>query len=99
MFYSDNTNKINFSFYEFQVDMILHALELYAYNLHYIGRKSCEDYEQSNIILFYLYNEILAHYSRNYHTAYDPSYNCRQEIDRIKKKNYYQQKKFYKKSA
>lgn len=91
--YSDFTNRINYEFYEFQVDMILKALELYAYNLHYIGRKSCEDYEQSNIILYHLYNEILSHYNNNKHIGYNPSYNCKLEIDKLKKKNIYNFKK------
>lgn len=95
--YNLNTNKINFSFYEFQIDMLLHALELYAYNLHYIGRKSCEEYEQSNIILFYLYNEILSHYSSyNLKNCYNPCNNCKLEIERIKKKNIYYKKNFKK---
>lgn len=100
MYFSDNTNRISFSFYEFQIDMILHALELYAYNLHYIGRKSCEEYEESNIILFHLYNEILAHYNNNkINIGYNPIKNCQMEIDRIKKKNYYSVKKYNKKIA
>lgn len=87
--FSDYLNQIDFTFYEHDIEIILRALELYAYNLHYVGRKSCEDYEQANIILFHLYNKILAHYSNYRNIGYNPTYNCKLEIDRIKKKNIY----------
>ena len=59
--FSDMLSKVEFSLLEPQVDLVLRSLELYAYNLHYIGRNSVENYEYSNILLFHTYKEILAH--------------------------------------
>lgn len=99
MYFSDNLNKIEFTLYEPQVDMILHALELYAYNIHFIVKKGTEDYSMYNILIFHTYQQIMAHYSSNrYIAGYDPLKNCQLEIDRMKKKNYYQTRNYYKKN-
>lgn len=92
-------HKIDFSLLEPEVDMILRALELYAYNLHFVVKSGTEDYSMCNILIFHTYNEIMAHYANNrYQCGYNPLKNCKLEIDRMKKKNYYGKKKYYKKN-
>ena len=94
---SDNLNYIDFHLLEGQVDIILKALELYAYNLHFTFSRE-EDYELLNSLIYYAYNSILERYSNNsYRIGYDVSKNCRLEIEHKKKKLYYDTKKYYKK--
>lgn len=95
LYFSDNIHKINFSLYEPEIDMILHALELYAYNMHFVVKKGTDDYELYNILIFHTYNEIMSHYSSNkYVSGYNPLHNCELEINRMKKKNFYERKNY-----
>lgn len=100
MYFSDNMGKITISMYEPMIDMLLHSLELYAYNLHFINKNYCEDYELQNIFLKYAYEDILKAYnSQKYQQGYNCLSNCQSVIDTMKKKNYYQIKKYNKKIA
>lgn len=99
MYFSDMLHKVDFSLYEPQVDMVLHALELYAYNLHFVCKDATEQYEIFNVLIFHTYQQIMAHYSsEKYKSGYEPLKNCQLEIDRMKKKNYYEVKNYYKKN-
>lgn len=96
---SENINKIEFSLLECQADIVLHALELYAYNLHFTFSRD-EDYEILNTMLFHTYEGILARYSSNsYKIGYDVEHKCLQEAQAVKKRNYCQVKAMYLKSA
>lgn len=96
---SENINKIEFSLLECQADIVLHALELYAYNLHFTFNQN-EDYEILNTMIFHTYEGILSRYTSNsYKIGYDVLYKCSQESQSIKKRNYYQRRAMYRKSA
>ena len=84
MILSNNINKIEFSLLECQVDIVLRALELYAYNVHYCFSPS-EEYEHLNTMLFYTYEGILSNYSRNsYKIGYNVSETCALESNIVK---------------
>lgn len=89
-------NRISITLYEPCIDIILHSIELYAYNLHFINKKYCDDYALQNLFIKYCYDDILSSYnSQKYNIGYNASYNCDLELQRIKKKKFYK----YKKSA
>lgn len=99
MNFSDNIHKIDFSLYEPTVDIILRALELYAYNLHYLVKQGTDDYYYCNMLILHAYNGILVNYRDNrFQSGYNPIKNCQLEIDRYKKKNYFEKKNYYKKN-
>lgn len=99
MYFSDSIHKVDFSLYEPTIDMILHALELYAYNLHYLVKQGTDEYYYCNMLILHAYNEILVHYRNNkYECGYNPIKNCQIEIDRYKRKNYHEAKNYYKKN-
>lgn len=90
---SNNINKIDFSLLECQADIVLRALELYAYNLHYCFTRT-EEYEHINTMLYHTYESLLATYSNNrYRIGYDVLENCELQSNRIKKYNYYKSRK------
>lgn len=81
---------------ECQADIVLRALELYTYNLHFTFSKE-DDYELLNSLLFYTYEEILSRYSNNqYRIGYDVEKTCSLELNRIRKKKYFTIKSFRK---
>lgn len=92
--FSDNLNRINVVMYEPMVEIVLRSLELYAYNLHYINKKYCDDYELENIFLKYAYDDILSSYnSQKYQHGYNLSDNCQSVINNMKRQKFYKFKK------
>ena len=91
MFDTDSINFIEIKLLEGQVDLILRALELYAFNLHNTwGIETDEDLQDlRNALLFHTYEGLMSKkVSNNYKIAYDVTENCREELKRKKKKMY-----------
>lgn len=92
--FSDNLGRIEIIMYEPMVEIVLRSLELYAYNLHYINKKYCDDYELQNIFVKYAYDDIMRAYnSQKYNIGYNCSKNCQLVIDDMKRKKFYKLKK------
>ena len=77
-----------------QVDIILQALQLYAFNLHNTFQFAVvpEDYEIKNALIFHTYEEIINNHNYN-QCSYDVLKACRIELKRHKRKIYYKNKK------
>lgn len=90
MFNIDAINYIEFKLLEGQVDLILDALELYAFNLHKVWPvdKDSNLEDLRNCLLYHTYETILSKYSRN-KIGYDVSKECRLIVDRKKRKIFY----------
>ena len=88
MFDTDNIITVNVSLLEGQIDLILRALELYAFNLHHTwGVEVDEDlHELRNALLFHTYEGLTSVKTNfNYRQAYDVTGNCRRELGKKKK--------------
>lgn len=97
MFSTDSINYIEFRLLEGQCDLILRALELYAYNFHYIVPNNDDKVDLRNQLLYYTYHEILNNYTVN---RFNPGYeikNCKTRIESRKRNIYYTEKNKYKK--
>ena len=80
-----------------QVDLILEALELYAFNLHKVWAVSRDNEleELRNALLFHTYEGILDKYNTSsYRIGYDVMKECDLQIVRNKKGKYEKIKKF-----
>lgn len=78
------------------MDLILEALELYAFNFHkvYAIDKDSNLEDLRNCLLYHTYEYILSKKSSNsYNIGYDVSKNCRLEHQRKKRIIYYSKKK------
>ena len=91
MFDTENINFIEIQLLEGQVDLILRALELYAFNLHNTwGVEVNSDLQElRNALLFHTYEGLISRKNNNnYRIGYDVTENCREELARKKKKMY-----------
>lgn len=94
MFNTDNINFVEFKLLEGQVDLILEALQLYAFNLHRVWAidKNSDLEDLRNSLLFHTYEEIMSKYS-NSKINYDVISSCRLERKRKRNKIYLSAKK------
>lgn len=93
---SENINFIDFRLLECQVDIVLRALELYTYNLHFTFCRE-ENYEILNSLIYYTYESIMSKYSNcQYRVGYDIEKTCKLELNRIRQQKYFNEKKFKK---
>lgn len=83
-----------------QIEIVLKALELYAFNLHNTWgvEVNSEENERRNANLFYTYNSILEQ-KTDYKISYDFIREYKLEKEYKKKKVYYATKNKYKKLA
>lgn len=96
MFNTENTNFIEISLLEGQIDLILRALELYAFNLHHTWGIETDSnlQELRNALLFHTYEGLISIKKDNsYKIAYNVTENCREELLRKKRKIYLARKK------
>ena len=81
MFSKDNIDYIELKLFDTQIDLILNALQLYAFNFHRVWpvERNCDIEEYRNSIIFHTYEQIQAVYnSYGYsHKDYSVLYNCR----------------------
>ena len=94
MFNTDSINYIEFKLLEGQVDLVLEALQLYAFNLHKVWAidKDSEIEDLRNALLYHTYEHILEKYN-NTKISYDVLSSCRLERQRKRKQIYYNAKK------
>lgn len=94
MFNTDSINYVEFRLLEGQVDLILDALQLYAFNLHKVWSidKNSDLEDLRNALLFHTYQEIVSKYN-NSKINYDVISSCRLERKRKRKKIYLISKK------
>ena len=81
---------------EGQVDLILRAMELYAFNLHHTwGINYDEDIQElRNALLFHTYEELINKKNNTeYQIGYDVTHNCRKILTSKKKKLYLRAKR------
>lgn len=90
---TDTINSISFTVLECQADLILRALELYAYNLHYICPRNDVDVEYvslRNDLIYYTYQNILGNLGKN---KYDYQFgildDCKEFTEKQKRYNFY----------
>lgn len=94
MFNSDSINYVEFRLLEGQVDLVLEALQLYAFNLHKVWAvdKDSDLEDLRNALLFHTYEEIASKYS-NSKINYDVITSCRLERNRKRRNIYLSSKK------
>lgn len=94
MFNTDSINYIDLHLLEGQVDLLLEALQLYAFNFHKVWSiDSNSDLEDlRNALIFHTYEQILSKYN-NSKINYDVLSACRLERQRKRKKIYISHKK------
>lgn len=91
MLKTDNIKVIELRLLEEQIDLILRALELYAFNLHNTWgiEIDSELQELRNALVFHTYEGLMSvKTSNNYRIGYNVTENCREELRRKKKKMY-----------
>lgn len=96
IFNIDSINYIDLRLLEGQVDLILEALELYAFNFHkvYAIDKDSDLEDLRNCLLYHTYEQILNKKTNDsYRIGYDVSKYCRLEHERKKRVIYYSKKK------
>lgn len=96
MFDTDIINNIELHLLEGQIDLILEALELYAFNFHkvYAIDKDSNLEDLRNCLLYHTYETILSKKASNsYRIGYDVSKNCRLEHQRKRRIIYYRNKR------
>lgn len=102
MFNTDSINYIEFKLLEGQVDLVLEALQLYAFNLHkvWVIDKDSDLEDLRNALLYHTYEEIAEkyynskmNYNINSRVNYDVLNSCRLERQRKRKQIYYNAKK------
>lgn len=94
MFNTDSINFIEFRLLEGQVDLVLEALQLYAFNFHKVWAidKDSDREDLRNSLIFHTYNEILSKYN-NTKINYDVISACRLENRRKRVTQYKKSKK------
>ena len=94
MFDSENINYVELKLLQGQIDLILLALELYAFNFHKVWAidKDSDLEDLRNSLLFHTYEEILIKSSKS-RVTYDVLYNCKLEKDRKRRYEYNKIKK------
>lgn len=95
IFNTDVINDIHLQLLEGQLDLILDALELYAFNFHkvYAIDKDSDLEDLRNCLLYHTYEYLLSKKSSSYSVGYNVSKNCRLEHQRKKRVIYYSKKK------
>ncbi len=93
MFNTDSINYIEFKLLEGQVDLVLDALELYAFNLHKVWTidKDSKLEDLRNCLLYHTYETILSKYNRD-RMVYDVSKQCRLKFEAKKRTIFYLKK-------
>ena len=93
MFKPENINYIDLRLLDCQVEMILDALQLYAYNFHRVWAVNYNDeFEQMrNSFIYYTYSEIAAKYNLCGYGSRD--YNVSSECRKLNRKIYNNKKK------
>lgn len=102
LFNTDTINYISFSLLEGQVDLILRALELYAYNFHYISTKKDELEDLRNSLIYHTYHQILSNYTTCKYNTYTGECiinECKNDAIQNRKRRYYKIKNKYKNIA
>lgn len=94
LFNTDSINYIEFRLLEGQVDLILEALQLYAFNLHKVWAidKDSNLEDLRNALLYHTYEEIASKY-HNYKINFDVLGSCKLERQRKRKTTYLNTKK------
>ena len=97
MFETEEIGHVNFSFLYSQIDIILRALELYAYNFNFIVPVD-KDSDLQNLrmsLIFHTYHEILAKYGNNKEFIKGSAEieNTKNFYNKNKKRNYNKNKK------
>lgn len=94
MFDNKNIKYVDLKLLYGQVDLILEALELYAFNFHKVWAidKDSDLEDLRNSLIFHTYEQILSKYN-NYKIGYNVLENCILEKNRKKKFLYYKNKK------
>lgn len=95
MFDTDNIMPKEILLLDGQIDIILRALELYAFNLHNTWNVKTDDIKEElrNALIFHTYEGLLAQRHGNYRIAYDFAEEYRLEKERKRRKNYFARKK------
>ena len=91
MLKTDNIKVIELRLLEEQIDLILRALELYAFNLHNTwGIEIDSDLQElRNALIFHTYQGLMSvKTSNSYRIGYDITENYKEELRRKKKKMY-----------
>ena len=91
MFDTDNIIPIEIELLDGQIDIILRALELYAFNLHNAWGIEVDNHlnELRNALLFHTYESLLSQKTKEYRVAYDLSKEYKIEQNRKRKKAYF----------
>lgn len=95
MFDTDNIIPKQIELLDGQIDIILRALELYAFNLHNTWNVNTDDIKEDlrNALLFHTYEGLLAQKNGEYKIAYDVIEEYRLEKERKRKRIYLARKK------
>lgn len=95
MFDTDNIIPKEIKLLDGQIDILLKALELYAFNLHNTWGIEVDNNlnELRNSLVFHTYESLLAQKNREYKISYDVIKEYKLEQDRKRKKTYYMAKK------
>ena len=95
MFNTDSINYVDLHLLEGQADLILEALQLYAFNLHKVWAidKDSDLEDLRNALLFHTYEQISYKLTTTHRESYDVMGNCKLEIKR-KRKIIYLTKKY-----
>ncbi len=95
MFDTDNIIPKEVKLLDGQIDIILRALELYAFNLHHTWNVNVDDNKEElrNALLFHTYEGLLSAKKGEYTIAYDVVEEYRIEKERKRKRIYLARKK------
>lgn len=90
MFDTDNIIPKEIKLLDSQIDIILRALELYAFNLHNTWNVNIDDRKEElrNALLFHTYEGLLSQKNGEYKIAYDFAEEYRLEKERKRRKIY-----------
>ena len=82
MLTTENINYVELNLLESQVDLILDALQLYAFNFHRVWAVDYDSNKEDlrNALIFHTYEQIQSKYNSSkysFHKDYDLMYNCR----------------------
>lgn len=97
MLNTDNINYIEISLLETQVDLVLDALQLYAFNFHRVWPvdRNSDLEELRNSMIFHTYEQIQAKYKDNRYTHND--YNVKDTCRLVSRRNRIKKYKLLKK--
>lgn len=96
MLHTDNINYIELSLLESQIDLVLDALQLYAFNFHRVWAVDYDSDKEDlrNSLIFHTYEQIQSKYNscRYTHKDYDIRDNCKRISKQKVIKKYYSKK-------